>query len=965
MSERSAVQKPMLQYAADIGWEYIAPERALQLRGGDIGLYFTDVLHTQLQKLNPGFVDAARADDLIRDLCKLRPTIEGNRDALEWLRGERSVYVPSDKRERNVRLIDFEHPERNVWQVTDEWVQRSTVFRNRADVVFLINGIPVAVAETKAATKPNAASEGVEQIRRYHRETPELFTASQVFEVTQLLEFFYGATWNPSRKDLFKWKTPEGSPRESYEERVKLFFDPENFLRLLRDYIVFVTKDDILSKVILRQHQMRSVEKAVARALDPDKRRGLVWHTQGSGKTLTMITIAAKLLASASASGQKPLILMLVDRNELESQLFRNITAYGIDTVKVAESKRDLQAALSSDYRGLLVSMIHKFEGIPANINTGAHIVVLVDEAHRTTGGDLGNYMMGALPNATYLGFTGTPVDQISQGKGTFKVFGCDDPRGYLDKYSIAESIEDGTTVRLNYALAPSELRVDRETLEREFLQRVEAEGIADVEELNAILDKAVALKEMMKNATRVDAIARTVAAHYRTNVEPMGFKAFLVAVDREACALYKEALDRYLPPEYSSVVISAAHNDSTTLKRYYLNADQEKQMRKDFARPDKLPRILIVTEKLLTGFDAPILYCMYLDKPMRDHVLLQAIARVNRPYEDAEGDTRKPYGFVVDFVGIFERLQDALAFDSDTVTSVIENIDVLKQLFARLMSQEAQAYLAYAHWKNDKALERAVEHFLDKERRDALFTFVRQLQNLYDVLSPDAFLRPYIDDYLALTKLYALIRNAYGDQQDVDRELTAKTRELLRSHSTIDNLRLPGEIAVLGPAELEALKTSAITDPVKILNLNKVLAATVARDGLAQPFLLSIGERAETLAQAYEDRQLTTQQALAAFEQLADDYVDADAQRQRLGLDPNEFAIYTALKEHVAGDDLSAEQVKAVNAVFARYPDYQWDAHQLQQLRAALYQAVRPLVGGDLKTAIPASNSLLKLRRV
>lgn len=988
MSERSAVQKPMLHYAAAIGWEYVTPEEALQRRGGETGLYFSDTVRAQLQRLNPGVVDADRAEDILRELNLLRPTIEGNRDALAWLRGERSIYVPAEKRERNVRLIDFEHPERNVFAVTDEWVQKSTVFRNRADVVFLVNGIPVATCETKSATKPNAAAEGIEQIRRYQRETPELFIASQVFEVTQLLDFFYGATWNASRKDLFKWKSPQpetldgvngqndggseearhGESRtESYEERVKLFFDREGFLRLLRDYIVFLTRDDVLTKVILRQHQMRAVEKAVDRALDSDKRRGLVWHTQGSGKTLTMITIAARLLAMPAPDGQKPLVLMLVDRNELESQLFRNITAYGFDGVRVAESKRDLRELLASDYRGLAVSMVHKFDDIPANINTASHITVLVDEAHRTTGGDLGNYLMGALPNATYIGFTGTPIDNLAHGKGTFKVFGGDDPRGYLDKYSIAESIEDGTTVRLNYALAPSELRVARDVLEREFLTTMEAEGVADIEELNAILDRAVALKEMMKNGERMDGIARMAAEHYRTNVAPMGFKAFLVAVDREACALYKEALDRYLPPEWSTVVISAAHNDSALLKRYYLTGDQEQQVRRDFARPDRDPRILIVTEKLLTGFDAPILYCMYLDKPMRDHVLLQAIARVNRPYEDEHGGQRKPYGFVVDFVGIFEKLEAALAFDSDTVASVIENVDVLKQLFARLMSQDAREHLPYARGRSDKDLERAIEHYSDKTQREALFTFVSTLQNVYDVLSPDAFLRPYLEDYQALCELYALIRNAYSDRLDVDRELTAKTRELLRQHSTATNLRLPGEIAELGPEELEALKDSTTSDRVKVLNLRRVLATIVDRDGASQPFLVSIGERAEVLAGQYEDRQLTTQQALAAFEQLATEYVEADSERKRLGLNPNAFAVYTALKEFTTNDatGLTAQQATAVDAVFARYPDYQWDAHQLQQLRAALYQAVRPLVNNDLSKAIAAGNSLLKLRRV
>ena len=196
-----------------------------------------------------------------------------------------------------------------------------------------------------------------------------------------------------------------------------------------------------------------------------------------------------------------------------------------------------------------------------------ANVVVLVDEAHRTTGGDLGNYLVAALPNATYIGFTGTPIDRLASGKGTFKVFGADDPQGYLDKYSIAESIADGTTVPLNYALAPSDLRVDRETLDREFLDLREAEGVSDQAELDAVLTCAVQLKEMMKAPDRVDKIARFVADHYRENVEPMGFKAFLVGVDREACALYKDALDRYLPKEYSTVVYSPGPNDTESSK--------------------------------------------------------------------------------------------------------------------------------------------------------------------------------------------------------------------------------------------------------------------------------------------------------------------------------------------------------------------------------------------------------------
>ena len=523
----------------------------------------------------------------------------------------------------------------------------------------------------------------------------------------------------------------------SYEEAVKSFFDRRRFLKVLHDYIIFLTKDDELTKVILRQHQTRAVEKVIERVAHPTKRRGLIWHTQGSGKTLTMITIAAKLLRDVQGE-EKPTVVMLVDRNELEAQLFRNITAYGIGTVQVAQSKEDLRRILRSDYRGLVVSMIHKFDRIDADMCPRANVVVLVDEAHRTTGGDLGNYLVAALPNATYIGFTGTPIDRLASGKGTFKVFGADDPQGYLDKYSIAESIADGTTVPLNYALAPSDLRVDRETLDREFLDLREAEGVSDQAELDAVLTRAVQLKEMMKAARPggQDCPVRGRPLPGKRRADglqslpgrrgPRGVRA-LQGSPRPLPA--QGLLDRRL---------LAGAKRYREAQNYYLTEDQEKQVRKEFVRKDALPKILIVTEKLLTGFDAPVLYCMYLDKPMRDHVLLQAIARVNRPYED-DGGQAKPYGFVLDFVGIFERLEKALAFDSDVVASVIRNIDVLRDLFGSMMREQASAYLPLTRGMDDKAKERAVVALQDKEKREAFFKFFRQLQSLYDILSPDA----------------------------------------------------------------------------------------------------------------------------------------------------------------------------------------------------------------------------------
>lgn len=564
---------------------------------------------------------------------------------------------------------------------------------------------------------------------------------------------------------------------------------------------------------------------------------------------------------------------------------------------------------------------------------------------------------MAALPNATYLGFTGTPIDNISWGKGTFKVFGQDDPQGYLDKYSIAESIEDGTTVGLYYSLAPSEIRIDPDLLEREFLGLAAAQGIGDIDELNAILDRAVELKEMLKSPERMAKVARYIAQHFMENVEPMGFKAFLVAVDRAACAAYKEELDRHLPPEYSQVVYSSAHNDGMEMKRYYLSDDQEKKVRQDFTKKDTLPKILIVTQKLLTGFDAPILYCMYLDKPMRDHVLLQAIARVNRPYEDEDG-LIKSFGFVLDFVGIFEKLEKALAFDSDMVQSIIQNIDALKMLFNAYIKEVAGEFLELGRGWDDKSKEEAIEHFARKEDREDYFAFFRKVQSLYDILSPDAFLRPYMDDYHHLARLYWLIRNAYAETY-ADKEFTEKTKALLREHTKGGEVASPEPIHELGPSELKAIRDSQSSSHVKVLNLRKIISLVASRGG-ENPVLRLIRERAEALQQAYEDRQISTQEALESFMRLAQGCIDQDGDRRKLGLDENAYAIYALMREEVAG--FTPSEAEEIDALVRGFPDYLWDEREEGKLRAKIYGCILPLVGK--KRMIDLADDIMRLSR-
>jgi len=954
--ERSAVQDPLIKYATEIGWERISQSEALRLRGGKTGFVFKEIFINQMQRLNP-FMDHIHAEEIIKSLERIPPNIEGNFTAWEYLKGLKTVFVPKEKRERNVRFFDTEDINRNIFQVTDEFTFTNGTKTIRLDIVFLINGVPVFLIETKAADKLDGISIALEQVKRYHRECPELLAILQIYALINLSKFYYSATWNESEKLLFNWREEtEGN----FENLVKTFLDKSRIIKVLLDFILFTRQDNELKKVVLRPHQMRAVEKVIKRAEDTEKRRALIWHTQGSGKTYTMIVAAQKIIDNPIF--ENPTVIMLVDRNELESQLFGNLRSLGIESVEVAESKKHLQELLESDRRGLIVTMIHKFDGIPKNINTRENIFVLVDEAHRTTGGTLGNYLTGSLPNATYIGFTGTPIDKTSYGKGTFIVFGRDDPpKGYLDKYSIAESIADGTTVPLHYTLAPNELRVDKETLEKEFFDLADAQGINDVETLNKVLDKAVTLKNMLKNKERVEKVAKYVADHYKEYIEPMGYKAFLVAVDREACALYKEELDKYLPAEYSKVVYSPSANDPPEISKYHLSESEERRIRRAFRKPDELPKILIVTEKLLTGFDAPILYCMYLDKPMRDHVLLQAIARVNRPYED-EG-RKKISGFVLDFVGIFDNLEKALAFDSEDIEGVVHDVEVLKKSFAKCMKKAKEDCLVLIKDKTgDKAVEAVLEHFRAEEKRQEYYKFFKELSSMYEIISPDAFLRPYIKDYETLARIYRILKESYERGISIDKEFTRKTAKLVQEYTKSGEIKPTIDIYEINEETLRKLEESKASDIEKIFNLLKSIEKAAEQWAKESPYLISIAEKAEHIVKLYENRQKNTLETLEELKKMIEEINSDRKEQARKDMSEDIFTVYWVLKNE--GFEAAETMANQMLEVLKKYPHWRKSEKQESKIRSKLYEVLFKYGLTDTDKAPEIVQNVIKLLR-
>lgn len=968
ISEAGTVQFPMVRHAAEIGWTTITPDDARAKRGGDAGTFLRDVLEAKLAAFNPWLTtDAVRA--IVETLDALPASIDGNRELLSWLRGERAWYDEAEKRHRAVTLIDFDRTADNVFHVTWEWKIKPPARKgNRADVMFVVNGVPVVIVEHKNPKDGDAIERAIKQLRRYELETPELLAATQLFNVTHLLDYWYGVTWNANRRDMARWKQ---APEESYRFAVQAFFEPTEFLRTLQHWILFYVQDGETRKSVLRQHQRRAIDAILARCADPAKTRGLVWHTQGSGKTFTLLTAARQILED-KARFQNATVLLVVDRTELEGQLkgwverlLGEMQAQDI-AVERASTKARLQELLDADFRGLIISMIHKFDEIKRDSCTRDNVYVFIDEAHRSVAKDLGTYLMAALPKATLIGFTGTPIAHSAQGEGTFKIFGTQDEAGYLDKYSIAESIADETTLPIKHVMAPSEMTVPAERLDKEFFALAESEGVTDVEELNKVLDRAVGLRTFLTADDRIEKVAAFVAEHFKENVLPLGYKAFVVGVNREACAKYKQALDKLLPPEWSAPVYTqnaADVIDRPLVAKLQLSDEAEEQVRLLFKKPAENPKILIVTDKLLTGYDAPPLYCLYLDKPMRDHVLLQSIARVNRPYVDANG-VQKRVGLVVDFVGVLRELKKALQFDSSDVGGVIEDLDVLLQDFLHRIAQAKQEYLdANVEGAPDERLEKLVfGRFLEPQARKTFFEQYKEIEALWEILSPSPELRDHIASYKQLSQLYAAVRNAYAEKVGFVADLAYKTRRLIEESAQQQGLGRLTKSVTFDVATLQSLRGDKGSDEGKVFNLVRGLQQEIDADPNAAPVLQPLKDRAERILKDLEERKTT---GLAAMDQLAALAAEKEAAMKAArdsGLSTRAFGVFWVLREDAAVKSAGLDAMvlaQDIEELLGRFPNAQVNPDEQRRLRAAIY---KPLLGLPPEERARAVDLVLKL---
>lgn len=971
-TEKRDVQTQLINYLIGIGWQFIPPgdfKTDMWRSLDESNPFLFGVLEGQLAKLNGWSLGDPRIIEVIRQLKNISPTLLGHEEYVHWLRGHKTAYDNQAQREFNVKLIDYDDLSKNVYHFTEEmpFVDRD---RRRMDMVLFVNGLPVLLVENKNPKSQDPGMEGFDQVQTdYTNSIPEFLKYPVPF-VVPATGLEYGATWNASVKAFYRWKSDDG--RDYGLERLsKTFFDKRMVLSFVRDYTVFYRMDDQIQKFLLRPHQIRTAEKIIDRVVAgqedltaPDT--GLEWHTQGSGKSLTMI-VAAKLLRRHPKM-QNPTLVILVDRTELESQMVQNLESFGFANVYNPGSIQELRQLLRRDTRGLIVTTIHKFHEMPAKVITRRNVVVLIDEAHRSNEGDLGIYMNAALPSAFRFGFTGTPIDRGKVGQGTFQMFGRFDPEGYHDKYSINESIEDKTTVPLYYTLAPSEIWVDKLKLESEysqlldsFLEQIDEEGVATIDALNRLLKKADKLMSVLKSPERIRAIAQDIATHYTENVLPRGFKGLVVTPDREACVLYKKALDEYLPAEWSVVVYSGNNRDGEELRAHHLSEDEEKRVRKDFRDRKKDPKLLIVTEKLLTGYDAPVAYVMYLDKPLRDHTLMQAIARVNRPTDEKEN------GLIVDYIGIFENLQRAISFDPESLSKGLIDLEKLKERFVQLLSLAVDQLAPVGLDNEGGRTDRLIEHFFEEKVREEFVENFKQLQTAYEIISPDPFLRSYIKTYATIADVYKLLISYFDPKKEerrLNRELLSKTETLIREHVGTSGPSVPLPLYPINENIADVIRADNVSDQVKVINLHRSLAAHIEDNQETQPYLLSIGDEVEAIINRLQDRQISTQSALEQLQTQSEKVVETLVERAGSSLDNLAFSLRMVVRGH--GIDQADRVAQQLSDYLQQNDGWRFNPNLKRSVKARLYSILLPELPMDKRDELKTiTDELLRMHEI
>lgn len=872
-NEGNTTEQMVIDTLVDNGWTYI-PAHNLPRDLKDVMV--EPMVKNALIRLNPVIAEnPVRADEVIYKLRNIilsaRPhDVVTQNEAFKKLVFEENSF-PFGKDGEHVTINFFSSitdgsKDLNEYVVTNQWIFPRVDGGCRFDIVLLVNGFPVSIGELKTPVRSSVTwMDGANDIHDYERIAPQMFVPNVFNFATEGKCYRYGSVnmpvtmWGP-------WHTPDHKEEGTLEDvRISVadMIKPVRVMDIFRFFTLFSTdKRNRKIKIICRYQQYEGANLLINRVVENKIKKGLIWHFQGSGKSLLMVFAAQKMRHMPELNN--PTILVVTDRIDLDSQITATFNTADVPGMLPAESEEDLMNILRSDMRKIVFTTIFKFAKVSKPLNMRDNIIVMVDECHRTQYGDLGERMRTALPRAFFFGLTGTPINRMD--RNTFALFGAQEDRNvYLSKYSFSDSIRDGATLPLEFEPVPVDLKIDKEKLDAEF--EALTEGLTEKEK--AELSRRVNMKAIMYNPDRIRNVCEHIARHYSTRIAPNGYKGQVVCYDRECCLFYKAELDRLLGENATTIVMDTNNDPDGRYRPYSRTRDEEARLLDDFREASSPIKLVIVTAKLLTGFDAPILQVMYLDKPMKDHTLLQAICRTNRTY-----DSGKTFGLIVDYIGIFDNVAQALGFDPDFVNKVITNIEELKKEFPDKMKKCLDYFVGVDRTIGGfEGLMAAQDCIPTNNDKDNFGADYRVVNKLWNAISPDRFLAPYKDDYVWLSGVYESVKPGGGGGSAVWAALGAKTIELINQNMTVEKVRYNEPTYYLDPQIIDVL----MQDPVKgTREIAMSLNARFNAHGY-DPVFIELGRKLEALKEQHAQQLINATELLKALLQLAAETAQAE----------------------------------------------------------------------------------------
>ncbi len=943
-----------LTWFQDSGWEYrygpdISPDGDTPERTDYRQVLLQGRLFDALRRLNPEVPDAV-LEEVLHRVAKLHEpsVIQSNRSFHETLLDGLAVIVEKngEKRGDRVRLIDFEHPEQNQFLVVNQYTVQGTRQPRRPDLVCFINGIPIAVIELKNPALEQADIwSAFNQLETYKAEITDLFVFNEALVISDGLHARVGSL-TADRERFMPWRTVRNENDRpllefELEKVVRGFFAPDLLLDYLRYFILYEQGEDGIIKKIAGYHQFHAVREAVkasvlaateSRAESGSRKGGIVWHTQGSGKSISMVCFVGKLMQQPEM--KNPTIVVVTDRNDLDGQLFqtfagaRSLLKEAPQQAEDREQLRELLAGRPSG--GIVFTTVQKFlpekdkDQFP-RLTERTNIVVIADEAHRSQYGfnavldqksgkfkyGYAKHLRDALPNATFVGFTGTPIE--SDDKDTRAVFG-----DYVSIYDIQDAVDDGSTVPIYYESRLAKLDINQAEIEKIDGDIEEVfEDEENVATREAAKSRWAALEKLVGAEPRVKEVAEDIVKHFEARNDAVEGKGMIVCMSREICVHLYNAIAALRPQWHSTdpaqgaikVVMTGSAADKELLQPHIYNTATKKQMEKRFKNPKDPLKLVIVRDMWLTGFDVPCLHTMYVDKPMKDHNLMQAIARVNRVFKDKEG------GLVVDYIGIAAELRRALKTYTESRGKGLPTLDVAEAL---------------AKLKELMEVARGLLHGFDYSGYRTQAT-VLLLPAANFVLGLDDGKKRWFDVVAAITKAVSLcgtmdeamalreeiaffqaIKSVIAKATETDKKLSedrknAVLKQILDNavlaEGVEDIFKLAGldrpDIGILSDAFLEEVRqlpqrNFAVELLQKLLN-DEIKSRSRTNVILEKKF----SDRLLAALNRYRSRAIESAQVIEELIQMAKEFREAAKRGENLGLNESELAFYDALADN------------------------------------------------------------------